>query len=194
MGYQIFGLILFLVGYSHTIKAINRFEPKIVLALQKKLTQEPIRNFFKEIWFFGRTSFALIVLFFLICINWKTGLVASGVFLALVVIEQQVKILFKRVRPFADHQDITMLQPLEPSDPSFPSGDALRVWYLALIIPAAAGSHILFLAASIGLAILVTLGRMIMGVHYLTDTLSGAGLGILGAGTTIWLWTLLILL
>ena len=191
MTYQILGLVLFLIGCSFTIKLINQFEPKIVLALQNKLTREPILIFFKEIWFFGRTPFALVVLFFLICIDWKTGLVTSGVFLVIVGFEKVLKILFKRLRPFSDHQKITMLQPLEPCDPSFPSGDALRVWYLALIVPAAAGSQILFLAPAVSLAILVTLGRMIMGVHYLTDTLSGAGLGILGAGITIWLWSLL---
>ena len=184
------GLFLFLIGCSHTNKLINQVEPKLVLALQKKLTREPILTFFKEIWFFGRTPFALVVLFFLICIDWKTGLVTSGVFLVIVGIEQVVKITFKRLRPFTDHQEIIMLQPLEPADPSFPSGDALRVWYLALIIPAAASSQILFLAPAVSLAVLVTLGRMVMGVHYLTDTLSGAGLGILGAGTTIWLWSL----
>lgn len=191
MTYQVFGLLLFLIGCSHTNKLIDQFEPKLVLALQKKLTREPILIFFKEIWFFGRTPFALVSLIFLICIDWQKGLVTSGVFLVIVGIEVVVKILFKRVRPFSDHQEITMLQPLEPSDPSFPSGDALRIWYLGLIIPAAAGSQILFLASAVSLAILVTLGRMIMGVHYLTDTISGAGLGILGAGTTIWLWSLL---
>jgi len=133
----------------------------------------------------------LIMQVLLICINWKMGLIAAGVFLVFVGVEYLIKTLFFRTRPFAAHQGIAMLQPLEPLDSSFPSGDIMRVWYLALIIPAYAGDPALFLAATITLAILVTLGRLVMGVHYLTDTLAGTGLGILGAGTTIWLWNLL---
>lgn len=191
MIYQLIGLTLFILGCSHTLKGINQHEYKIVLALQKILTRDPFLNFFKKIWLFGRTPFALIVLAILLAFDWKTGLVTSVVFLLIAGIELMVKILFKRERPFAAHQAITMLQPLEPADPSFPSGDALRVWYLALTVPAAAGNPSLVLALAIFLAFFVTLGRMIMGVHYLTDTISGAGLGILGAGTTIWLWTAL---
>ena len=82
-------------------------------------------------------------------------------------------------------------QPREPGDASFPSGDALRAWYLALILPVFAGGGLALALGLSVLAMLVTLGRMVMGVHYLTDTLAGAGLGMLGAGTTIWLWYLL---
>ena len=66
-----------------------------------------------------------------------------------------------------------MLQPLEPFGSSFPSGDALQIWYPAFIVPVAAGNATVFLTAAISLAILVTLGRMVMLVHYLTDTLAG---------------------
>jgi len=170
---------------------VGQIEPNIVRSVQQILRPKPLLIFFQEAWFFGRTSFVLIVLIFLICIDWKNGLVAFGVFSVFVGIEQLIKSLYFRKRPYTSHQSIAMLQPLEPFDSSFPSGDALRVWYLALIIPFAAGSSTLFLAATISLAILVTLGRIVMGVHYLTDALAGAGLGILGAGTTIWLWNLL---
>ena len=84
-----------------------------------------------------------------------------------------------------------MLQPIKPQDPSFPSGDALRVWYLALIIPTAFGDSGIFLVAGIILAILVSMGRMVMGVHYPSDVTAGMGLGFIGAGTSIWLWFIL---
>lgn len=87
-----------------------------------------------------------------------------------------------------------MAQPQKPTDPSFPSGDAFRIWYLVLILIAASGSNQVLGFIAILLAVLVSLGRMILGVHYLTDVLAGAGLGFLGAGTTIWLWHLFNLL
>ena len=171
-------------------KAVQ-LDESIVQYIQQISNRKPLLFFFKEVWFFGRTSFALIILVFLICMNWKTGFIAAGVLLLFVGIEYLIKTLYFRKRPYTTHEGITMLQPFEPLDSSFPSGDTMRVWYLALIISVSAGDTTSFLIATICLAILVTLGRLVMGVHYLTDTLAGAGLGILGAGTTIWLWNLL---
>ncbi|HDD61608.1 MAG: hypothetical protein DRI65_08895 [Chloroflexota bacterium] len=189
MIYYILGLILIVIGCFHLLGVADRVEPEIVLYVQNKFKNNPLLVFFKEIWFFGRTSFALIMLLFLTCFGWKMGSVASGVFFVAVGIEHFVKKLSNRERPYISHPAIAMLQPLEPTDSSFPSGDSLRIWYLALIVPAALGDSTLFLTTAISLAVLVTLGRIVMGVHYFTDTLAGAGLGILSAGTTIWFWT-----
>ena len=191
MIYYILGLILIVIGCFHLLGVADRVEPEIVLYVQNKFKNNPLLVFFKEIWFFGRTSFALIMLMFLTCFGWKMGSIAWGVFVVAVGIEHFVKKLSNRKRPYISHQAIAMLQPLEPTDSSFPSGDSLRIWYLALIVPAALGDSELFLSAAICLAVLVTLGRIVMGVHYFTDTLAGAGLGILSASTTIWLWTLM---
>ena len=191
MTYYLPGLILFLIGWFHLFDITVQLDENIIRYIQQIFNRKPFLFFFKEIWFFGRTSFALIILVFLICMNWKTGLTAVGVFLLIVGIEYLIKTLYFRSRPYTAHQGIAMLQPFEPLDSSFPSGDTMRVWYLALIISASAGNTTSFLIATICLAFLVTLGRLVMGVHYLTDTLAGAGLGILGAGTTIWLWNLL---
>ncbi|MCJ7734123.1 MAG: phosphatase PAP2 family protein [Anaerolineales bacterium] len=188
MIHQLIGVGLFLVGCLHIIKPIQDNEVQIVKALQELFNRKPWLSLFREIWFFGRTSFTLIVIILLICIDWKTGLIADLVFFIIVGIEQLIKQLFHRVRPFSVHTSIAMLQPLEPHDSSFPSGDALRVWYIALILPMAAGNSIPFLIGTITLALFVSLGRIVLGVHYLTDTLAGIGLGLLGAGTTIWLW------
>jgi undecaprenyl-diphosphatase len=81
-----------------------------------------------------------------------------------------------------------MHQYREPDDPSFPSGDSLRAWFLAVIVPAALGfppAGQILLAALAGL---VALGRLVLGVHYPTDVLSGTGLGLLGAALTLWGW------
>jgi undecaprenyl-diphosphatase len=108
------------------------------------------------------------------------GLIVGG--------ELLLKRYINRPRPFSRDQNIKMLQPQKPLDPSFPSGDVLRIWYLIVITGTLLGDQGTYWAGLIILALLVSLGRLIMGVHYLSDVLAGAGLGLLGAGTTIWLW------
>ena len=191
MTYYLIGLILILLSGFHMFDQVNKTEPKITLFIQQALKQKSMLTIFKDIWIFGRTTFSLIMLLLLTFFDWKIGLIAAGVFFLIIGVEYLVKSLYYRNRPFISQQGISMLQPFEPLDSSFPSGDTLRVWYLALIFSAASGGNTLFLIAVIFLAVLVTLGRLVMGVHYLTDTLAGAGLGIIGAGTTIWLWNLL---
>ncbi len=194
MIYQLLGVILLLIGCTHRFKRARTFDTQIVRSLQSLFNRNSWLPLFQEIWFFGRTSFTIITLLLLTSLNWKLGLTASLVFLVTVGIEQIVKLVFNRSRPFSTEPDISMLQPINPTDSSFPSGDALRIWYLALILPVAAGESGLFLAGLILLAILVTSGRLVMGVHFLTDAIAGVGLGLLGAGTTLWLWNLLNLL
>jgi undecaprenyl-diphosphatase len=191
MIYQLFGVVLFFIGCTYRFNGARTFDTQIVRSLQSLFNRNSVLPFFQEIWFFGRTSFTIVTLVLLTSLNWKLGLTATLVFLVTVGIEHIVKLVFNRSRPFSTEPDISMLQPTNPTDPSFPSGDALRIWYLALILPIAAGESGLFLAGSILLAILVTSGRLIMGVHFLTDAIAGIGLGLLGAGTTLWLWNLL---
>ena len=194
MIYQIVGFSLILLGGLHIIDPTSQYEARISLNLQRLFNRKAFLYIFREIWFFGRTSFTMIILVLLIMVDWKAGLAALTVFLLIVGVEQIIKRSFNRIRPYQDQDGIEMLQPLEPFDPSFPSGDALRVWYLALIIPAFTGNNPLLTLAVVALAMAVTLGRMVMGVHYLSDTMTGTGLGLLGAGTTIWLWNYLNLL
>ena len=188
---QLIGFIFLLSGFSHLFDFTKSWEIKIAYLLQVSFKNKPWLPMFQEIWFFGRTSFAITILILLTAFNWKMGLAAIVVFLIIVGIENLIKKSFTRSRPYSTISEINMLQPIEPTDPSFPSGDALRVWYLALILPAITGENPILLIACVFLAILVSLGRMVMGVHYITDTVSGAGLGLLGAGTTIWLWNYL---
>lgn len=194
MIYQLIGLGLFLIGCAHLLKRTDAAEFKLGQRLQEYTNNKILLAIFKEIWFLGRTTFAVIILFLMISFNMKLGLVAAAIFLVIVGIEQLVKQAVNRKRPFEVHQSMLMLQPQEPTDASFPSGDTLRIWFLAMILPIAAGNSIYMLLAMIIIALLVSLGRIAMGVHYLTDILAGAGLGILGAGTTIWLWHLFNLL
>ncbi|MEJ2446575.1 MAG: phosphatase PAP2 family protein [Anaerolineales bacterium] len=181
------GLGLFLLGCSYPIVKSSSLEIKFIAALQKQFGSKTVTQFFQEMWHFGRTSFALVVLVLLSCLSWQKGLVALSIFGITVGLERIVKQLFNRQRPFKNNQQIAMLQPLKPLDPSFPSGDALRIWYLALITAAIFSSLPFWIAAAI-LALVISLGRIMMGVHYLSDVLAGSGLGVFAAGAAIWLW------
>jgi undecaprenyl-diphosphatase len=191
MIYQIIGLFLLITSSTHLVDRIASFDTDVVRSLQNTFHKRPWLPLYQDIWSFGRTSFAVVTLLLFTAAYWKKGGVAFSVFLTIIGIEQIIKLIFKRSRPFNTHQDIRMLQPIEPHDPSFPSGDALRIWYLTLIIPAAFSGPSILLIAGIILAILVSLGRTVMGVHYPSDVTAGMGLGFIGAGTTIWLWFLL---
>jgi membrane-associated phospholipid phosphatase len=188
MIYQLIGLILLVCGFSHTLEQISQLDQRMVISIQRALGRKPYLKVFEEIWFFGRTSFTLVILILLTGFDWKLGLIALGVFSITAVIEKMGKVLIERSRPFMVQKGVEMLQPRKPADPAFPSGDALRIWFLVLILPTAMGNSLLLGLLSFTLAALVSLGRIVLGVHYTTDVLSGAGLGFLGAGTTIWLW------
>ena len=194
MIYQLTGLCLIALGLSYKLEPTHRLDTAFVKFFQDRLGRPPFLKWFEELWFFGRTPFALIVLLLVTGYNWKLGLPALAVFGVVAGLEKIVKITFDRSRPFSADQDIQMLQPREPVDPSFPSGDALRIWFLVLILSVALGNSLFFGIITAILAVLITLGRMVFGVHYLTDVLSGTGLGFLGAGTTIWLWRIFQLL
>ena len=194
MIYQLTGFILFLLGCTCRISKLNELELKAASRIQTMFNKKPWIGFFQDIWFLGRTIFAFIIITILIFYDWKIGLAANLILLLTLAIEKLVKQISNRTRPYETAQYILLLQPAEPTDTSFPSGDTLRIWYLALIIPVIAGNSPSLLIGLGVLAMLVSFGRIVMGVHYPADVLAGAGLGTLGAGTTIWIWQLLGLL
>jgi membrane-associated phospholipid phosphatase len=129
-------------------------------------------------------------LIFIFAVNWKFGIPAGICFFAAVGLERLIKVTINRKRPFQQSGSIKMLQPVQPEDPSFPSGDCLRIWFIALLLPELLGYTGFSLAACILLGISVSLGRMVMGVHFLSDVLTGTGLGFLTAGAVIYFWQL----
>jgi membrane-associated phospholipid phosphatase len=191
MTYFLIGSILFVTGMLYLFRFIDTNEKMICKFIQTQFNREPWIQYFQEIWFLGRTAFAFTVITLLVLYDWKRGLTAGSVFLLTIGVEQIIKLTFKRSRPFLDNEFIEMLQPKEPTDTSFPSGDSLRVWYLAMILSTITGANIYLVIGLITIAVLVSIGRVILGVHHLTDVLAGAGLGITGAGITVWLWQII---
>jgi undecaprenyl-diphosphatase len=174
------GAVFFLVGCTYRNAAMARWDRRTFRALHSKLSQ--FAPFFRILWHLGRTPFTLLVVFLLAAYKLPSGMVAGAVFTLAATMEGLIKKGHHRRRPFRELADVQMGQPQEPQDPSFPSGDSLRAWFLALTVPATFELTLAFRLGACFLAALVTLGRVAMGVHYPLDTLAGAGLGVLAAG------------
>jgi undecaprenyl-diphosphatase len=101
---------------------------------------------------------------------WRLWLAVA---VAFVVVDDVVKPLFERPRPFEVLSDVRLID-ARPNSPSFPSGHAAMAAAGAL-----AGSRMLPAAgyALWPLAIVVSLSRIYLGVHWPTDVLAGAVLG-----------------
>jgi len=121
-------------------------------------------------WFWGA---ALIILWFYSNSFWKEWAVVEfvgiGLLAALVMV---IKFLVRRRRPEGEWGSI-----YRNTDPhSFPSGHAARAFLIA-VVAAALGPAWLGILLWIW-APLVSLARVAMGVHYISDVVAGAFLGI----------------
>jgi membrane-associated phospholipid phosphatase len=113
------------------------------------------------------------------------GLVSSG-------IERAIKVAVHRRRPFSLAPDAVLRLPA-PGDPSFPSGDASRAWYLATAAAAGLTPLVPLWASAYLLASLVSLSRVRGGVHFPLDAWAGSclglGMGLIWGGVYAWLRT-----
>jgi undecaprenyl-diphosphatase len=138
-------------------------------------------------WFWG---LGLVLLWWLGDETWKARAVAMilGIFVTAILVFI-IKFTVRRKRPAGDWGNV-----YRKTDPhSFPSGHAARVAMLAVVAvglgPAWFGILLLTWAP------LVILARVAMGVHYLSDVLAGALLGVaIGMGILIFIPRLAILL
>ncbi len=177
------GAALILLGAMHTIPTIALWDARVFRRLHRQLRRRA--PLFRALWPLGRTPFTLVALTLIALLRPTVGLRAALVFTAAATVEWGIKASLRRARPFTVIPDAEMLQPKAPHDPSFPSGDALRAWYLAATLPPALGLAPWVTAVLIGLAVMVSLGRVAMGAHYPLDVLAGAGMGLLAAGATL---------
>lgn len=115
----------------------------------------------------------LILVWFIGDEGWKTLVInmAAGVFITAVIVFI-LKFTIRRQRPSGDWGNI-----YRKTDPhSFPSGHAARAAMLAVV---SAGLGPVWLSILLIVwALLVTLSRVAMGLHYLSDVIAGAIIGI----------------
>ena len=110
-----------------------------------------------------------------------TPVVAAVALVAASLASGALKDLVGRVRPPLAHDSLTALVTL-PADPSFPSGHATSAFAAAGVV---AAMHPRLRAPVLALAALVALSRVYLGVHYPTDVLAGALLGLAIAAVAV---------
>lgn len=181
----ILGLVFFLAGFGYRHPVISRWDIAIFQSVQARTQHPAVIAIFRVIWLAGTTPFLILVLAGLFFRSQPAALLASVVYLWAALIERILKVLLKRPRPFQALQETVARQPRLPSDASFPSGDCMRAWFLAIVLPGLLRAPWPMAAAALLIAGLVAAGRLVMGVHYPSDVLAGMGLGLLFAGTCL---------
>ena len=176
----VLGLAFSGIGFLFLTPAFNRYDCRLFSFLHLKLARNIF--FFRMLWPLGKTPFMLIMLVVLFFSGGYSGCLAVFSYAVIAGFERGLKVLLKRPRPFVVLPDVQLSQPRKPHDPSHPSGDAMRIWYLAIVVPAAFSLSLAILLIFCLVAILVSLGRIAFGVHFPLDVLGGVGLGLFGSG------------
>jgi undecaprenyl-diphosphatase len=92
-----------------------------------------------------------------------------------------IKFLVGRARPCTSLAEVHALVFAAPTDPSFPSGHAAGAFTVAGFVAFEARVHLVAKVALFVIAIGIALSRVALGVHFPSDVLAGAVLGIVAA-------------
>lgn len=122
---------------------------------------------------------AIILLAFILK-NFKKNLemlvsVISAVFLSRIVIVETLRHFFSRLRPFVEYQVNLLLKNQPAGEPSFPSGHASFFFALATAVYFYNKKLGIFLFIS---AFLISISRVFGGIHWPSDIIAGALIGI----------------
>ncbi len=166
-----------------SLKSFLEFDQKVTGAIR---LQDPNHKFKPVAAFFAHSGdswfieIALFILWLLSKDRWHQMVAwMAGCVVVLAVLVIAIKFLIRRQRPEGDWGAI-----YRNTDPhSFPSGHAARTAMLTVLAFAFASAWLGYLF--IVWALLVSLARVWMGVHYLSDVLAGIVLGALFALATL---------
>ena len=162
---------------SHTISifsgiSIPGIDRSLVVALSK-VRRSNLTIFMKIMSKIGDGYVWGIICIMATLINLHIGLTMMCASVLQVVIQQIVKHIFIRQRPFIAHDDIFYIIP-PPDKFSFPSGHTAGAF--VMVFMAFHFFPILF-GAFLIIACLIAISRVYLGLHYPTDLLGGVALG-----------------
>lgn len=177
------GLLLVFLGLLHKAPTINRWDSSTFQFLHNHLRS--YSGFFRYIWPLGTVPVGITLILIIFIASWQAGLIVALVYLIAAIFERTIKLKLNRSRPFESLSNVEMSQPKNPSDPSHPSGDTMRVWFLALVFPLVFGLSWMVFAFTIIVAATLSIGRIALGVHYPLDVVGGAGLGLFTTGIAV---------
>lgn len=161
------------------MQILQRIEIEILFFIQHNMHNTIMDNFMVFFTTLGNKGFIYIVISLLLIINKKYRKIGYMVFVALILVtifgEGILKPIFQRPRPFISYPFVNLLIDIPPSY-SFPSGHAIISFAVAGIL-ANEFKNIKILIY--GLATLMAFSRLYLFVHYPTDIIIGAALGMM---------------
>jgi membrane-associated phospholipid phosphatase len=116
---------------------------------------------------------------------WMDGFMIAAPYLLAVVLTNTVKAIVARPRPFTTYSFIQKLS--DGGSGSFPSGHTSDVFSIAMIVSIFFPRFIVIIPIFIW-AMLVGYSRMDLGVHYPTDVVTGAFIGVSSSLFCSWLY------
>lgn len=163
-------------------------EAEILLWIQANLRAPWLDPIVKGITYLGEAGWFWIVLSLVLILTKtyrKTGIeCGTSLILHLILVNGAAKNLFRRTRPYEVIDGLVNLVGKQ-SDFSFPSGHTAASFAVAVVLLMRAPKKISIPAMV--LAVLISLSRLYVGVHYPTDVLGGAIIGTLCSFIAVWL-------
>ena len=170
------------------LEAVFQFDSSILLWIQNNLRTGFLDPIMKAITMLGDKGMIWILITLALLIVRRTrrlGVIcAASMVIGLLVTNLIIKNWAARIRPYELIPGLQCIVPLA-KDYSFPSGHATNslacAWVLFRKTPKKYGVPALILA------ILISLSRLYVGIHYPTDVLGGVVIGICSAVLAMWL-------
>ena len=158
-----------------------RHAEKNFMLFMFKIRRKKLTSFMKMMTWIGDGWIWTVICILFLPIQVHTGIALCAASLIEVGLQQILKHIFTRQRPYIKHDDITNLM-LPPDKFSFPSGHTAAAFTMFFVML----SFFPILAIPFGvLAGLIAISRMYLGLHYPSDVLAGIVLGYISAWSGI---------
>lgn len=174
------------------MNGLNPFDQAVMGFIQAHCHNPFTDGLFPAVTYLGEMGVVWIVLGLLLMIlgkksGWRPigALIILAMLAGLLIGEAALKNVVCRARPFQDFPAYTQLLIAPPSGYSFPSGHSCSSFAAAAVLFC---RNRRWGSAALVLAALIAFSRVFLFVHYPTDVLAGAALGLLCGLGTVWLY------